>query len=144
MNYNALSAALRPTMLTLVHRCISGLQYNGKLTIDLNSSSTRSYTFIIQNSSLDCGFKGNCCLLGNIWGSLFSPPQAKIFKVLCLKWWNGSNLTMGLHMNRNSSPGSAIPVLISCSDRSFEQLKQFFSRHLIIELGVSQWTRCFQ
>ena len=40
-------------------------------------------------------------MLGNIWGSLDSPPQAKIFKVLCLKWWHGSNLAMGLHMNRN-------------------------------------------
>ena len=28
-------------------------------------------------------------------------PQAKIFKILCLKWWHGSNLAMGLHMNQN-------------------------------------------
>ena len=44
---------------SLFHRCILGLKYNGKLTIiDLTSSSTRLSTFIIQNSSLNCGFEG--------------------------------------------------------------------------------------
>ena len=64
--------------LALIRRCISGSQYSGKLT---TSSSTRLSTFIIQNSSLNCGFQGKYYLLGNIWGSLYSPPQAKILEI---------------------------------------------------------------
>ena len=62
-------AALRAISLALINRSVSGLRYNDKLTIDPTSSSTRSSTFIIQNSCLNCGFKGKYCLLGNIWGS---------------------------------------------------------------------------
>ena len=35
-------------------------------------------------------------------GQFIQQPQAKIFENLCLKWWYGSNLAMGLHMERNS------------------------------------------
>ena len=58
--------------------------------------------FLVQNSNLICGFLGEYSLLGNIWGSLNSPPQAKIFKILCLKWWYKSNLVMGLDIDKTS------------------------------------------
>ena len=53
---NALLAVLRATSLALVHRCISGSQYEDKLSIDLSSSITGSSTSIIRNFSLNCGF----------------------------------------------------------------------------------------
>ena len=39
-------------------------------------------------------------MLGNISGSIYSLPQAKIYKILCLKRWYKSNLEMDLDIDK--------------------------------------------
>ena len=83
--YNAFSAALRATSLALIRRCISGSQYNDKLTInDLTSSSTRLSTFIIHNSSLNSGLR-QVLPVRQYLGQFIQPAAGENFKDSVLK-----------------------------------------------------------